>query len=47
MDATGTSMAISYGFAAINVVNAALSCFSSDPVERAKRRGYVLRQGVL
>lgn len=40
-------MAISYGFAAMNVVNAALSCFSSDPVERAKRRGYVLRQGVL
>lgn len=34
--------AISYGFAAIDVISALISVFSSDPSKRAEQRGYIL-----
>lgn len=42
MNASAKSMAISYGFAAVNVVNTVISCFSTNPVARARQRGYTL-----
>ncbi|MCQ2428303.1 MAG: hypothetical protein MJ137_07910 [Clostridia bacterium] len=43
MPTSKSSFFISYGFAALNVVNTINSCFSSNPVVRAEKRGYVLQ----
>ena len=37
------SMAFAYGMAGMNVANTVISIFSDDPVQRAKRRGYILK----
>ncbi len=43
MSASTYSSILSYGFAAYNVGNAIYSCFTNDPVKRAKQRNYTLR----
>ena len=41
--ATKTSMAISYGWAGLNVANTLISIFEDNPIQRANSRGYTLK----